>query len=135
MRKNVRKFHKTISSTTTRNQKNYQHSQLKKQQQYFNDKLWKHQWYMYDTRNTHQQNFFQNDYKIIDNSVDHNILPKLDLNVLPVYEKGITGNGIRIAILDDGLEYTHDDLFDNYVYIHFIQIFIIFFQIQMFICI
>lgn len=42
-------------------------------------------------------------------------LPKLDLNVLPVYKAGITGRGIRITILDDGLEYTHDDLSPNYV--------------------
>lgn len=41
--------------------------------------------------------------------------PKLDLNVLPVYRKGITGRGVRIAILDDGLEHTHDDLAQNYV--------------------
>lgn len=42
-------------------------------------------------------------------------LPKLDLNVLPLYRLGITGRGVRIAVLDDGLEYTHDDLRNNYV--------------------
>lgn len=42
-------------------------------------------------------------------------LPKLDLNVLPVYKQGITGKGVRISILDDGIEYTHDDLKNNYV--------------------
>lgn len=42
-------------------------------------------------------------------------LPKLDLNVLPLYRLGITGRGIRVAVLDDGLEYTHDDLRNNYV--------------------
>ncbi|XP_036141691.1 neuroendocrine convertase 1 isoform X2 [Monomorium pharaonis] len=41
-------------------------------------------------------------------------LPKLDLNVLPLYRLGITGRGVRIAVLDDGLEYTHDDLRNNY---------------------
>lgn len=39
---------------------------------------------------------------------------KIDLNVLPVYKKGYTGQGVRVAVLDDGLEYTHDDLFPNY---------------------
>lgn len=41
-------------------------------------------------------------------------LPKLDLNVLPLYRLGVTGRGVRIAVLDDGLEYTHDDLRNNY---------------------
>lgn len=42
-------------------------------------------------------------------------LPKLDLNVIPVYKMGYTGRGIRISILDDGIEHTHDDLKNNYV--------------------
>lgn len=42
-------------------------------------------------------------------------LPKLDLNVLPLYRLGITGRGIRVAVLDDGLEHTHEDLRRNYV--------------------
>ncbi|CAH1118844.1 unnamed protein product [Phaedon cochleariae] len=61
----------------------------------FNDELWTQQWYLRDTRSR----------------LD---LPKLDLNVLPVYRAGITGKGIRISILDDGIEYTHDDLKGNY---------------------
>ncbi|XP_050500331.1 neuroendocrine convertase 1-like [Diabrotica virgifera virgifera] len=63
--------------------------------QTFNDELWSQQWYLRDTRSR----------------LD---LPKLDLNVLPVYYMGITGKGIRISILDDGIEYTHDDLRENY---------------------
>lgn len=39
----------------------------------------------------------------------------IDLNVLPVYKLGVTGRGVRIAVLDDGLEYTHEDLRVNYV--------------------
>ncbi|KAL1490904.1 hypothetical protein ABEB36_011579 [Hypothenemus hampei] len=61
----------------------------------FNDELWNQQWYLRDTRTR----------------LD---LPKLDLNVLPVYKAGISGKGIRISILDDGIEYTHDDLRPNY---------------------
>lgn len=41
-------------------------------------------------------------------------LPKLDLNVLPVYGRGITGNGVRVVVLDDGLEFEHEDLLQNY---------------------
>lgn len=62
----------------------------------FNDELWDQEWYLQDTRS-------------------RNGLPKLDLNVLPVYQRGITGKGVRVTVLDDGLEYTHDDILPNYV--------------------
>lgn len=42
-------------------------------------------------------------------------LPEIDLNVLSLYRLGITGRGVRIAVVDDGLEHTHDDLRNNYV--------------------
>jgi subtilisin family serine protease len=42
-------------------------------------------------------------------------LPKLDLHVLPLYKMGVTGRGVRVAVLDDGIEYTHDDIRENYV--------------------
>jgi len=29
--------------------------------------------------------------------------------------EGITGNGSTVAIIDDGLDYTHPDLHDNFV--------------------
>ncbi|CAG5101699.1 Similar to Pcsk1: Neuroendocrine convertase 1 (Rattus norvegicus) [Cotesia congregata] len=61
----------------------------------FNDELWNKEWYLQDTRSSKE-------------------LPKLDLNVVPLYHQGITGRGIRVAVLDDGLEYTHDDLKNNY---------------------
>ncbi|KAJ8985441.1 hypothetical protein NQ317_017073 [Molorchus minor] len=61
----------------------------------FNDELWDQQWYLLDSRTRYD-------------------LPKLDLNVLPVYKAGISGKGVRISVLDDGIEYTHDDLRKNY---------------------
>lgn len=61
----------------------------------FNDELWDQEWYLQDTRS-------------------NKALPKLDLNVLPLYRLGVTGRGVRVAVLDDGLEYTHDDLRNNY---------------------
>jgi len=40
----------------------------------------------------------------------------INMNLVPVYEElKCTGKGIRVAIIDDGIEYTHDDLKDNYV--------------------
>lgn len=46
---------------------------------------------------------------------DNKALPKLDLNVLPLYRARITGRGVNVAVLDDGLEHTHQDLMNNYV--------------------
>lgn len=37
-----------------------------------------------------------------------------DINVLPVWKKKITGQGVVVTILDDGIEYTHPDLRRNY---------------------
>ena len=38
----------------------------------------------------------------------------LDINVEDVWKSGITGKGVLVAILDDGLEYTHTDIQQNY---------------------
>jgi subtilisin family serine protease len=39
----------------------------------------------------------------------------LDMNVQPAWMEGITGLGVVVTILDDGLEKDHPDLFRNYV--------------------
>lgn len=39
--------------------------------------------------------------------------PGTDVRVLPVWEQGIRGQGVRIAIVDDGLDLTHPDLLTN----------------------
>ncbi|XP_049871598.1 neuroendocrine convertase 1-like isoform X2 [Pectinophora gossypiella] len=61
----------------------------------FNDELWSHEWYLQDTRTMAN-------------------LPRLDLNVLPVYAMGYNGHGVRLSILDDGIEHNHTDLRENY---------------------
>ena len=38
-----------------------------------------------------------------------------DMNVEKAWEQDIIGRGGVVSILDDGLEYTHPDLKDNYV--------------------
>ena len=38
-----------------------------------------------------------------------------DANVEPIWTTGITSNGVVIAIVDDGLQWTHPDLSPNYV--------------------
>lgn len=60
----------------------------------FSDELWPAQWYLQDNN-------------------------QLNLNVLAVYKRGWTGRGVRVAVLDDGLEHWHDDLAQNYVRLNF----------------
>ena len=65
-----------------------------KDKRYFRDPEFNKQWYIH---NTGQQG-----------------LPLFDINVLPVYKKGITGKGVVVAVLDDGLDHTHPDLERNF---------------------
>jgi subtilisin family serine protease len=45
----------------------------------------------------------------------HNELTKgMDINVIPAWEHGITGKGVVVTIVDDGVEHDHPDLIDNY---------------------
>lgn len=37
------------------------------------------------------------------------------MNVIPAWREGITGKGVVVTILDDGLETDHPDLEKNYV--------------------
>lgn len=37
------------------------------------------------------------------------------MNVIPAWKEGITGKGVVVTILDDGLETDHPDLEQNYV--------------------
>lgn len=62
----------------------------------FNDEYWGCQFYLFDTRKPNSS------------------APKLDLHVIPVWNKGITGKGIVVSVLDDGLEKNHGDLAPNY---------------------
>jgi proprotein convertase subtilisin/kexin type 1 len=48
-------------------------------------------------------------------------LPKLDLHVIPVWQKGITGKGVVITVLDDGLEWNHTDIYANYVSVSYLM--------------
>lgn len=38
-----------------------------------------------------------------------------DMNVEKVWEQNVIGRGAVVSILDDGIEYTHPDLKENYV--------------------
>jgi len=59
------------------------------------DPLFQHQWYLKNTG--------QNGGK-----------PKLDLNVAAAWAQGVTGKNITTAIMDDGVDYMHPDLINNY---------------------
>ncbi|XP_073835779.1 furin-like protease 1, isoforms 1/1-X/2 isoform X1 [Musca autumnalis] len=55
----------------------------------FTDPKWEHMWYL-------------------------NRGGDLDMNVIPAWKEGITGKGIVVTILDDGLESDHPDIIHNY---------------------
>eukprot|EP00047_Mylnosiga_fluctuans_P004265 m.233535 g.233535 ORF g.233535 m.233535 type:complete len:1481 (-) comp12531_c0_seq1:233-4675(-) len=38
-----------------------------------------------------------------------------DINVMPAWNAGYTGEGVVVTVVDDGIEYTHPDLKDNYL--------------------
>lgn len=62
----------------------------------FIDPLWKFQWYMCDRRT-------------------QNNLPVIDLNVAAAWlNHNVTGSGISVTILDDGLEWNHTDIYANH---------------------
>ncbi|CAH1254307.1 FURIN [Branchiostoma lanceolatum] len=55
----------------------------------FSDPEWSAMWYLHNPNN-------------------------LDMNVIPAWEKGYTGQGVVVTILDDGIERDHPDLEENY---------------------
>ncbi|XP_055355471.1 neuroendocrine convertase 1-like [Paramacrobiotus metropolitanus] len=70
----------------------------------FNDPLWATQWYLHQPSSK---------------SADRNMRALQDsspisLQVAPVWQKEITGKGVVVTILDDGLESNHSDLAVNY---------------------
>ncbi|XBW36718.1 hypothetical protein QEN19_002294 [Hanseniaspora menglaensis] len=44
----------------------------------------------------------------------NSFFPGNDLNILPVWDMNITGNGVTVAIVDDGLDFDNPDLKDNF---------------------
>lgn len=55
---------------------------------------------------------FENQWHF-ENTGQGNGLAGADINVVPVWQQGITGNGVVTAVVDDGLEIRHEDLVDN----------------------
>jgi len=41
--------------------------------------------------------------------------PDIDLNVIRVWQRGFHGEGTIVTILDDGVDYKHPELRNNYV--------------------
>lgn len=39
----------------------------------------------------------------------------MDINVTGVWEYNVTGQGVTVVVVDDGVEHTHQDIQSNYV--------------------
>lgn len=87
----------------------------------FNDELWSLQWYevrivaLSTQKRTciifDEMIFFRHQVGLESNSTSI-----LDMNLLPVYKVyNITGDGVNVMIIDDGIEHTHEDLTNNFV--------------------
>jgi len=57
---------------------------------------------------------FPNQWHLI-NSGQSGGTPGEDVDILPVWEDGLSGEGIVIGIVDDGLQHDHPDLSENYI--------------------
>lgn len=71
------------------------HENNEKTKELPNDPLYSKQWY-------------------INNTGQAGGIPKLDLNVEPAWALGYTGKGVTTGIMDDGIDYMHPDLEDNF---------------------
>lgn len=65
------------------------------------DPLFRYQWHLVNTG------------QIADPGLAVRGLPGVDLNVAPVWQRGIDGKGVTVAVVDDSLEVDHEDLRAN----------------------
>ena len=49
-----------------------------------------------------------------DNLKPGSIIKAVDINVLPVWNKKLFGNGIRITVVDDGIDFRHPDILESF---------------------
>ena len=47
-------------------------------------------------------------------NVQHNHVNGRDLRVMELWRPGITGQGVVVSVVDDGLDHTHPDLMGSY---------------------
>ncbi|EDO33327.1 predicted protein, partial [Nematostella vectensis] len=87
-----RDFFDLLEARASQQQRSLGHERRKR---FYHDPMFAKQWYL---QNTGQFNIPEGN----------------DIGVLPVWERGFTGKGVVVSILDDGLDHTHPDLKRNY---------------------
>ncbi|MBN2700624.1 MAG: S8 family serine peptidase [Methylothermaceae bacterium] len=88
----------------------------------FNNGEWNNFFFSHNTNSSNDlaenESFWANDPLFqdqwyLENSGQGGGMPGADLNTTPVWAEGLTGAGLQIAIVDDGLEINHEDLKAN----------------------
>lgn len=79
----------------------------------FDDPKWPHMWYLVSVLDG--RHFFELSIHYLNFDFFQNRGGDLDMNVIPAWKEGITGKGVVVTILDDGLESDHPDIISNYV--------------------
>lgn len=77
---------------------------------YFSDPLYEKQWYL------ENKGSYPCLRAVSDEEDDDKTQQKHDINVIPVWNRNITGKGVVVTILDDGVEHSHKDLHANFDY-------------------
>ncbi|KAF2348229.1 Peptidase S8/S53 domain [Trinorchestia longiramus] len=67
----------------------------------FEDPLYEQQWHLHGGLGTNW-------------TVTAGQKPLLHLNIRSAWESGVTGQGVTVCVIDDGLEWNHEDIRDNY---------------------
>ncbi|KAJ1532460.1 hypothetical protein HK096_006682, partial [Nowakowskiella sp. JEL0078] len=50
----------------------------------------------------------------LNNDGVNGLIPGNDINIVPVWNRGINGTGVTVSVIDDGVDFNHPDLQKNY---------------------
>ena len=84
----------------------------------FPDPLFAEQWHLVSVESSSSVFMFIYTLLIILVNVFYYIFQHGDMQVIPAWNRGYTGKGVVVAVVDDGLQWNHPDLAQKSVYYH-----------------